>query len=496
MNKLATSLLFSIAMLAACSDDTASIGTDVMPKSDNITALSATYQITSSTVKVDSVLANTSQSQLGSIIDPEMRVRTTCDFLAQFHMPDNFALPKQGVIYTNEEGKAMADSCYLRIFFDEYYGDSLATMKLRVQELDTTRVMEENVNYYTNINPADYVNSESSVKKSVSYTVKDLSVSESQNNGTKYYRSIRVKLPDSYGDFLLNTYYAHPEYFTNSYSFIHHVCPGFYFEHTGGTGSMITAKMMSLDVYFRYHSKTDEGNDTIVDGMQRMGATEEVIQNTRIENDYPLDKTIEELNNQACTYLKTPTGLFTEVTLPVSDIVAGEHYTDSLNQVKIVFRRYNSTSTSDFKLPKPQYVLLVRKSQMKSFFEEDKLSNSTDSYLSEYNSTNNVYQFSNISALITLLKNERDNGAGVVAGESEDSRNTKYAAWEAENPDWNKVIIIPVNAEYTTKTNSYTGTSTKTLLSIKHNLGLSSTRIEGGKDTPIDITVIYSRYNR
>ena len=55
-------------------------------------------------------------------------------------------------------------------------------------------------------------------------------------------------------------------------------------------------------------------------------------------------------------------------------------------------------------------------------------------------------------------------------------------------------MIIPVNAEYATITTSF-GVQKK-LMRIQHNLSLTSTRIEGGKDNPVDISVIYSRYNR
>lgn len=495
MNKTLALLVLSGAVFAACTDDTSSIGMDVMPNGDQITTSSATYQLTSTTVKMDSVLANTSKSHIGSIIDPEMHVRTTCNFLAQFHVPDNFTLPSKDKLYMPTDGKVEADSCALRIFFDEYYGDSLATMKLNVRSLSKEHVMEEDTKYYTNLDPAQYVETASPIEKSVSYAVKNLAVSSSLNSGTKYYRSVVVMLPASYGTYLMEQYYADPTNFSNTYKFIHNVCPGFYFQSTGGVGSMITANMMSLDVYFRYHSTTTEGNDTIIDGMQRMGATEEVIQNTRVENNYPQGFTPDDLANATCSYVKTPASLFTEATLPVSDIVAGTHYTDSINQVKIVMRRYNVDERDDYNLSCPQYLLMVRKGKMKSFFEENKLTNSIDSYLTQYSSSNNVYQFSNIARLITTLKQERDEGAGVVLSDTEAQRQAKYAVWEAANPDWNKVMLIPVDAEYATITSSL-GTSSKQLMRIRHNLGLTSARLEGGKDNPVEVSVIYGTYNR
>lgn len=493
MKNFAPLLALAGAILTACTDDTSKIGVGIMPKSDSISTSAKTFNLYTTTVQVDSVLANTSHSQIGSIIDPEMRVRTTCDFLAQFHMPDNFVLPKRDIIYTDENGN-LADSCVVRMYFTEYYGDSLATMKMQVRELDKNRVMEEDAYYYTNLNPEDYVLKNGGVSKSLTYAVKDLTLSDEQNSGSKYYRSVAVKLPQTYANELVAHYYEHPEHFKNSYQFIHNVCPGFYFKSAGGVGAMITAQMMCMDLYFRYHSKTTQGTDTIIDGMQRMGATAEVIQNTRISNDYPNGVDIDSLNRQACTYVKTPAGLFTEAALPVSEVVAGEHYTDSINQAKIVLRRYNSQEQSAYNLPKSKYLLMVRKADMKSFFEQDKLADSKTSYLAEYNESNNVYQFSNIAVLMGLLRDERDKGAGVKKEETEAERNVKYAQWEAEHPDWNKVLIVPVTAEYATITTTLG--SSKKLMRIQNNLGLSSTRIEGGKDNPIEMSVIYGRLSR
>ena len=109
MNKPAIFLLAG-ALFAACSDDTAKIGVDVMPDGDKITTSAQHFNLSTRTVQVDSVLANTSKSQLGSIIDTEMRVRTTCDFLAQFHVPDNFILPKKELLYMEQPGVLKADS--------------------------------------------------------------------------------------------------------------------------------------------------------------------------------------------------------------------------------------------------------------------------------------------------------------------------------------------------------------------------------------------------
>lgn len=474
--------------LSACDDDTVTVGGDVMPTYDKVASSQAVYTLTSRSVAADSVLANTNSCYLGSIVDPETRARTTCDFLAQFHLSEGNSYPAEDRL-VKTDGRVQADSCYLRLYFNDYYGDSLTTMKMNVMELDTNKVMEEGVNYYSNLNAADYVNEASPYNISVSYALRDLT-RQLVTSSSSYKGNIVVKLPAAYGTYIMNRYYAHPEYFKNSYSFIHHVCPGFYFQSAGGVGSMVNIAISALDVYFRYHTTTESGTDTIVDGMQRMAATEEVIQNTHISNEIP-EAMLDTAN--AYTYVKSPAGIYTEVALPVAEAVAGEHYSDTLNTASVSFNRYDDASGSEYTLDPPSSILMVRKADLYSFFEDGDLPDSRTSYLADYSSTYNAYVFSNVAQLMTIMKDERDAGSGALKTESEAQRNAKYAVWEAQHPDWNKVYLVPVKSDYSTTT-TVAGLTSKTLLRVRNDLGLSSVRLRGGQGGDITMTVVYSRF--
>lgn len=473
-----------VLTFSACDDDTSLIGSGIMPGKDNVSTNDTIFRIYSRSIQVDSVLANTTNSYLGCIVDPETKAKTTCGFLAQFHMMENFRFPEKNKIVCDENGRPIADSCDIRIFFDQYYGDSLAVMKLHVQELDTNRVMKENVPYYTNLKPEDYIDADNANHFTFAYAAKDLARPDATNP------SVQVRLPAEYGAFILSKYYENPDFFKNSYQFIHHVCPGFYFKTTGSVGSMINSYISTLDVFFKYHTTTAEGTDTIVNGMHRMAATEEVIQNTNVENKIPEDMLDPE---NGYTYLKSPTGIFTEVTLPVADIVAGTHYNDTINGAQIIFRCFTQENAEQAVLSVPQNIIMVRKADMYKFFEKEQLPDDKTSFICTYNDTYNAYVFSNIGQLLTILKEERDQGADVVKTEDEAARNIKYAEWERLHPDWNKVVLIPVNAEYTTSTGIY-GTTTKTLLRVRNEMGLSSAKIEGGRSGSLELSVVYSRF--
>ncbi len=489
---LLTFIAATTTLLTSCDDTTGVIGTDIMPGQDQISSSQEVYSVKTRTIVSDSVLANSNECQLGCVIDPETRSKTTCNFLAQFHILEGTSFPDRNKLITDEQGRIKVDSCDIRIFIKSYYGDSLATMKLNVQELDTKKVIKEHVAYYTNLDASQFLTDGVGEKINLSYSVKDLSRPDSLTDGSTYYRSILVRLPADYGLNLIEIYYENPDFYKNSYQFIHNVCPGFYFKVAGGVGSMITAHTTTLDVYFPYRTKDEAGNDTIVDGMQRMAATEEVIQQTTIDNEIP--DTLTSLDNPY-TYIKSPAGLFTEVELPISDIVAGAHYNDTINSASITFQRYNDEKDNRYNLKSPNDIILIRKSEVYDFFEKNKLVNEKDSYIASYNTTANAYTFNNISKLVTMLRNERDNGAGITPIMNEDERNARYAKWEADNPDWNKIVLVPVKAEYTTNSSIY-GTTSKTLLSVRNLLGMNSVRLRGGKDGDVKIKIVYSRFSQ
>lgn len=478
--RLALTALFVGTVLMACDDDTSLIGSDIMPGGDYITTQDTVFRLTSQSILVDSVLANTANSYLGCIVDPETHTKTTCSFLAQYHMMENFQFPDRDKIFCDESGLPVADSCDIRIFFDEYYGDSLSVMKLHVMELDTERTLEENVSYYTNIDPEKFVNPDGKNHFTFAYAANDLARPGATNP------SIVVRLPKEYGTYILRKYYENPDYFKNSYNFIHNVCPGFYFKTTGSVGSMINSYISTLDIFFRFQQ-----GDSLVDGMHRMAATEEVIQSTHVDNRIPEDM-VKPTNPY--TYLKSPTGIFTEITLPVGDVVAGEHYSDTINNANIILRCF-AQNTENRLLSPPENVLMVRKADMYRFFEKEKLPDNETSFITTLDETNNSYIFSNIGQLLTILRNERDAATGVKLTDDEVVRNAKYADWEAQNPDWNKVVIIPVHADYTTSTNSY-GSTTKTLQRVRNEMGLSSVKLEGGANSSLQMTVVYSRFKK
>ena len=461
----------------SCDDTTGTLGSGIMPDEDGLQISQATYKVFTRSLKADSVLATTDLCYLGRVTDPETNATTTGDFLAQFYLQDNYKFPHDSMMVKAENGKIEADSVTLQLYVSSYYGDSLNSLKIGIYDLDTLNVMKENESYYTNINPEQYVNkAPNAIRKEQTVSIKGLNESVSSDN--QAYRNIQIKLPREYGTFIINQYYKNPDYFKNSFNFIRHVCPGFYIKTLSGNGIMFSIDVSTLSIYFRYKM-----NDSIYNGVNRIAATEEVIQNTHVEN-----KNLDPLlNEKAYTYLKTPSGIFTEVTLPIDSIYHGEHANDTVNSAKLIFTRQNNESGSLYNLEIPTNILMVPKKQLYTFFEERKVADGIESYVTTFNREYNSYTFNNISQLIVKCQNNRKQGAGIQPEDSPQTCQNKYQIWEKENPDWNKVVLVPVTTTYN---------SSGTLSRVRNDLGLKSVKLSGGDTGNISISIVYSRFNK
>ena len=413
--------------------------------------------------------------------------------MAQFHALENMRgelFPKRDSIASLLDGEVVADSCDIRLYYSSFYGDSLATMTLRVREMG--KPMEENVNYYSNFDPiAENLIRKDGIQQQKTYTLRDLTVSDSLRATTSYYANIRIKLDgeytdadgktyNNYGTYIMRKYYEHPEYFDDSYSFIHKVCPGFYFQNVGGLGSMAYVSLCQLNVHMRYMPKAD----SVAVGVVTFAGTEEVLQTTHIANDKSsLDKLVAD---ESCTYIKSPAGIFTEMTLPVEEIVA-KHENDTLNTAKIVLSRINNESHTGYELDIPSYLLMVQKDSLYSFFEKNSLHNnrtsflaSRDSYTDNYNTVHyyNTYTFRNISNLVRAMAEAKENGG---------------SNYTTLHPNWNKVVLVPVNVS-TTQLSQGSVTYNK----ITNDMSLTSTKLVGGgsdQHGSIKISVVYSKFN-
>lgn len=476
--RLLTVLVIAALTFAACDDTTEGIGGSITNDIDNINISSAVFPVATKSMVSDAVLSRNNSGLIGKMNDPETGNYVKGDYMTQLGVLSSFDVDTVAIKQANN-GSIEAYGCYLLISYNANYGDTIAPMKVTAYEM--TKPMAEDQEYYSDYDA--FKNgwvSESNQHWSSNYNLSNTSdVKNFQISLNKPYTK-DGKTYNNYGSYILQTYAKHPEYFKTNYKFLHNVCPGFYIKNVGGTGNM--AKIWNTELIFQYRRQyTTKAKDGVTDSIivdslyNRFDGTEEVLQLNKIENDTENMKKL--ANQENCTYLKSPAGIFTEVTLPIEDIMKG-HEKDTLNTATISFPRLNNADEDNpYNFATPSTILMVQKDSLQSFFEKSKLADSRTSYTTSYSRTGtykNAYTFQNIANLVSAMYKNK--------GKSE---------------NWNKVVLVPVSI--ITVTQGYTTVITK----INHDMALASTRLKrgvittdsNGKETsPIQIKVIYSKF--
>ncbi len=436
--------------LLSCDDNTDTLGVDMMPVGDLVTNEYKTYDVNTQSYAVgDSVLARTDLSYLGKYTDAETGTTVKSDFLCQLNCGENFDLPE----------KIEKDSCVrldLRLFISDFVGDSLASFKISVYELNKQLDPEED--YYTNIDPEKFCDMSARPLATKWYTISDRTITDSTRWSSDYSKNIRVSLPTDIGTKILRDYRSNPEHFANTAAWLESGNPcskGLYFKLEYGDGAMAYIDIVQFNIYFNYYDE-DYKKDTL--GVCSFAATDAVVKASRFENSN-LDRL---MDDREAAYLKTPAGIFTLATIPIEEINAQ----DTINSAKLTFTRYNDTTQEKFKLSIPQTVLLVRLDDyLDGFFENYQISNSKDSYLTTFDSSTNTYVFNNVARLLTTMVEERRNGKA------------------SEN--WNKVLLIPVK---TTKDSS------GNIVKLNHDFNMGYTKLVGGESNKVKMEVLYSKF--
>ena len=98
---------------------------------------------------------------------------------------------------------------------------------------------------------------------------------------------------------------------------------------------------------------------------------------------------------------------------------------------------------------------------------------------------NDTYTFTNIAPLITYCIEERKKGITAAGGDPEKEEDGKK--WDAENPDWNRVVIIPVKA---------VSNSNNEIVEISNSLGMESAMLKGGTnpENKLKMQIFYTTF--
>lgn len=458
--------------LFSCDDQTEGIGQSVAEK-DKIEAFSDSYPIDTRTDLLNSVYSRSSIAYLGKYTD-ELFGEFSAEFLTQINCPEEFIFPETTFDFTEVT---------LDLYYSEYFGDSLATMRVQIDTLDTV-IKDDGSDpklYYTNFDPSQYYDESVPHLAIKDYAAYDKSVSDSLQSTSGYLPRVSIDLGKNFAQHLLTAYdkdaKTHPN-FADAEAFINNVLKGFYVHVTSGEGSVLYIEDIYLNITAAYMAESSSGEvDSVAYTVVPMAASKEVFMSTNFQN-----KDLESLKEDISdgTYLKTPAGLYTEVTLGALEDIYREHKTDTLNAINITFPKYRDISNGQYKMGTPSNLLLVRKSEMYSFFEEGQVPDTQTSFLSSYDSSSNAYTFNSLNRLVRTIFSE----IGPEIDKGEDAWNQ----WKQDNPDWNKVVLIPVTLE----TDSQGST-----IGVENDLSVNAAKLYGvAEDAPesekIQMEVIFT----
>lgn len=513
-------LFLALLAFCGCDDNTGTLGMGMLPESDGISAKTKTFDVTTNSYLADKIYAKTSTGYIGKFSDSSTEGFGSYEasFLTELNCVDEFTFP--AVYKENEDGKSATgtmvkdevEKIQLVVYYASWFGDSLNACRMSAYELNEQwqSVRKDPTQYrYTNIDTELY---KGTLLGRKAYTAYDTSVPDSVRNSTDsngnslYYPNVTFPLSKELGNkiLMLNRAYQNKEndFFDNADKFIENVFSGVYLQTDYGNGTILYVDRVDLQMQFRFHHVDDSGlklTKKVTDSNGEVGedstylamatvfaSTKEVIQaNKFLNNSEDLQKRLKETEH---TYLKSPEGIFTEATLPYDEIY-NELTNDTLNAVKLTFTNYHQDTKNKFSISAPETVLLLRKKDVNSFFEENKVTDNVTSFTASHNSIEtNQYTFRNIARLVSTCINEMK-VAKEKAGES-----WNESEWLAENPDWNKVLLIPVSVTYDTNSTN------PSIIGIQHDLKPSVVKLKGGDPeqggNKLQIEVTYTTFNK
>lgn len=451
---------FVTILIVSCNDQLDQVGFTIQPGKDRLSVGVDTLQLQARTVQVDSMYSKTNYPVLGEYIDPVFGTIKS-EYIGEFYLPNETGF-KEG---------AIIDSVEAVVTYRTILGDSLAPMELSVYEVTKSL---KGTDDFTNVDPRSFADMtsplgvESFTGRNSTYTTITTTASDYSTVTYKLYE-IHVDLPTELGQKFLDEYNkpGHGE-MANTDRFRSYF-PGLYFTTTFGNSTIISVDLTSLYVHYHYLDKkgSSDGQDTIRTDAFRLNITPEVRQINHIANKN--DNLLED--NSTHTFIKSPAGVNTEITFPISDM--HERLKEqALNLVNFtVYALPEANENEMVKLNPPNYLLLINKDSLDGFFENNRLPDYVTSYISDqFDSSTYSYKFNNISTMINY-----------------------YNEQHGDEPYDLVYYLIPVDATYTTYQQSYYSSAQEILTAIHNQMWPTATMLDK-REGNLQLELIFSNF--
>lgn len=451
-------LLVSL-FVTSCTDTLTDVGKGTLSYSDAIIVKGTSFQITSKTDTIISIVSQPDSFLLGTFNDTIFGT-IRAQILAQLNCPVGFKFPANSV----------ADSAKIFLNYYSCFGSTTSPLDINIYEM--TKTFSYTGIYPSNIDPNIYCDPDPNRRKELK--IGERKITAGKNSSTS--KSIVFK--DTTKTFLNR--FLDDSKFNSTNDFVNYF-KGIYITAQFGAATLLNIGRQQLNMVYYYHYI--HGTDTI-NNYLTFPASSEVRQVNCIQ--YPDRKKWVKLND-TITYLASPANLYTELNLPLDTIQA--RLKKDVNGKRLTINsailRVNVAKTEEDTALHPvvKYVLLIKdKDNGKTpdnFFKNSELPSDTCSVLGRYTvaqvgTTSNYERYYSFD-VATLIANELKHSGG--------------------NASAIKLRLIPVAVGTSTSTSGTTSIS-----SIKQQYLMSAVRLRGNKENTksvsdaLTLKIIYSGF--
>jgi hypothetical protein len=409
-------ILLGLIGLTSCDDAIDSIGMGVQPDEDKIVTFGDSVLISGTTIKDSTLYIKTMNGLLGNFHDPDYGA-LKAGYLCQFYPAQGFG-SKERVDSIDAFTGGKVDSIQLKILYTTFVGDSLAPMEVTVYPIRKTTPLIEN--YYAPLHPSDYCDDNTPLGKKT-YTARDLNISDSlyqANIASGNYKVVSVSLPRELGQSFYDEYKAclndpsrqtfkTPEALADFF-------PGVYVRSSFGSGCLLEVERTDIYIYYSWTRQVEDDTqtdnlrtDTLI-GAAVLDVTKEVIQLNEYNGSN--DEQLWNVANAEKMYLKTPAGIFAQLTIPIGEIkqkIGNRKFSSvrlSIEADQPSDWQYNwafpGTTAANKASSTQSKLLLIEPDSIPAFFEQQKTADGLTTFFTTFNTATYAYTYTNIANII------------------------------------------------------------------------------------------------
>lgn len=386
----------STSIFTSCEDGTNSLGSSLVEDKSEVIA-DSTFTITARSIN-NPVIENRTLTQLIGSIQVAEFGSLSADYVTQF-MP-SAELDTTGVTINDIDSIKLI----LRFYGSKITGDSLMPMGIKVYPL--IKNLPDTITSAFNPSIGGYYDPSVCWGSSIytSNTVYDDSI------GVYDIHAISIKLPLELGKSIYTKYLESPETFFYPERFADFI-PGVYIANSFGAGRVTNIFNTRLALYYRSNQKytnlLDQERDTTYYRSIIVGASSpEVITNNCLR--YSIDAKLTDMAKKGDALVIAPLGLETEIRFPFDKLVEtyNKNNTGSMAVVNsLSFFLPAEEITNQLGIDPPAQLLMVRKSERATYFNEEIVPDNSRAFIAYYSSSRGGYVVSDMRPCLMNLIN-------------------------------------------------------------------------------------------